>query len=70
MDCQLLKENDNGNGFNPEVPIKVFLKLQNIDRRKRNCSTEVNDRRKGKYCEKGSPGKSTESHTITFKCHL
>lgn len=41
-----------------------------IDRRKRNCSTEVNDRRKGKYCEKGSPGKSTESHTITFKCHL
>lgn len=68
MCCQLLKEHENGNGFNPEVPIKVFLNLQNIDRRKINRSMEVNDRRK--YSRKVSLGISTESHTVTFKGHL
>lgn len=68
MCCQLLKEHENGNGFNPEVPIKVFLNLQNIDRRKINRSMEVNDRRK--YSRKVSLGISMESHTVTFKGHL
>lgn len=70
MGCQLLKEHENGNGFNPEVPIKVFLNLQNVDRRKINRSMEVNDRRKRKYSRKVSLGISTESHTVTFKGHL
>lgn len=70
MGCQLLKEHDNGNGFNPEVPIKMFLKLQNTDRRKIICSTEMNDRRKGKYRKKVSLGISMGSHAITFKGHL
>lgn len=56
MGCQLLKEHDNGNGFNPEVPMKMSLKLQNVDRRKINCSAEMNDKRKGKYSKKVSPG--------------
>lgn len=44
--CQLVKVLYDTNGFNPEVPIKIFLKLQNIDMRKIICSTEMDDSRK------------------------
>lgn len=64
--CQLVKKHYNSNA---EVPIKIFLKLQDIDMRKIICSTEMDDSRK-KYRKKGNFGIRMETHTIAFKCHL